>query len=357
MSAKLRRRLFKYLPLFKYFLFLVLAGGIFFSLFKFSGQIFRFYKNLFFKQTFVWSMIFKSKPSLKQIEGRTNVLVLGIAGGNHEGATLTDTIIFTSIDLKTNKMVMVSLPRDIWIPSLKEKINTAYSLGEEKRKGGGLILAKAVVSEILGQPIHYALRIDFVGFTKAIDLLGGVDIEVEKSFDDYQYPLVGKENDECEGEDPEYKCRFEHLHFEKGQQHMNGEQALKYARSRHAQGEEGTDFARARRQQKLILAVKKKAFSFQTLLNPPKISQLTQTFGESLETDVGRGEIDDFLRLAPKINSAKIKNVVLDTGDEKTGRVGFLIVPPTFEYGAWVLVPKSGNWKEVQEYVASFMAN
>src|SRR5206468_1563830 len=91
---------------------------------------------------FLFQLIFNHGISLKQSDGRVNVLLLGIGGGVHEGPDLTDTIIFSSIDITNNKITMVSIPRDLWMPELKGKINTAYTIGEDKQAGMGLVLAK-----------------------------------------------------------------------------------------------------------------------------------------------------------------------------------------------------------------------
>ena len=208
--------------------------------------------------------------SLKSNNGRVNFLLLGISGGDHQGNDLTDTMIFVSLDKKTADLALFSLPRDIWLGSLQAKINSAYHYGEEKEKGGGFKLAKQAVSELVGQPVHYSVLIDFDGFVKIIDLLEGIKIKVDRSFDDYQYPISGKENDDCQG-DKEYKCRYEHLHFDAGLQLMDGQTALKFVRSRYAEGEEGTDFARSQRQKKAILALKDKLFSLKIMLNPKKL--------------------------------------------------------------------------------------
>jgi len=90
-----------------------------------------------------------------------------------------------------------------------------------------------------------------------VDLLDGVEVDVENTFDDYRYPINGKENDLCDG-DPEYDCRYEDIHFDQGLQLMSGETSLKYVRSRNAEGDEGTDFARSQRQQRLLLSFKEK---------------------------------------------------------------------------------------------------
>lgn len=353
MSSKLRRRLLRFLPRLRYFLMGGLVGILILGLFRLTPPAWQILRNFSLGSSIVWSVITDRPLNLKENSGRTNVLLLGRSGGELEGANLTDTIIFASTNLKTYETVVVSLPRDIWVDSLKSKINSTYEMGEEKRPGGGLILTKAVVSDLLGQPIHYAVLIDFSGFKKIIDLLGGVEIAVENTFDDYKYPLAGRENDPCDG-DPTFQCRFEHLHFDQGIQHMDGERALKYARSRQAEGDEGTDFARSRRQQKALLALKNEILSRKTLLNLGKILALKRILGENMTTDISTSEIDDFVKIVRKQNSTKIKTLTLDTGDEKNGREGFLINPPSWVYdGAWVLVPRTGNFGEIQQYLKS----
>ena len=132
----------------------------------------------------VFSFITNVGPQLEQERGRTNILLLGKGGGTHPGASLTDSIIFMSVNNSTGDTVMISLPRDIWVEELERpednKLNRMYEIGEGMKKGGGLLLSKAIVSHLIGQPIHYAVLIDFEGFKKAIDILGGIDIEVER---------------------------------------------------------------------------------------------------------------------------------------------------------------------------------
>jgi LCP family protein required for cell wall assembly len=113
---------------------------------------------------------------------------------------------FVSIDHISPSFTIISLPRDIWIPALRAKLNSVYYWGNQKEEGGGLPLSKSVVEEIVGQPVEYGIVIDFEGFQEIIDVLGGVEVNVERSFTDERFPIEGKENDECEG-DPEYKCR------------------------------------------------------------------------------------------------------------------------------------------------------
>jgi polyisoprenyl-teichoic acid--peptidoglycan teichoic acid transferase len=319
-------------------------------------------------------VVFNKNIELKKTEERVNILLLGIGGGRHQGPNLTDTIIFASIDPKTKKATLVSIPRDFWVPELKAKINTAYAFGQEKQQGGGLRLTKAVVSKILGQPIDYVLRVDFNGFVKAVDMVGGITVTVDRAFDDYEYPISGKEEDTCgfEGEEFEkrateeaqleaFPCRYEHLHFDAGPQQMNGETALKFVRSRHASGVEGTDFARSKRQEKVISAFKDKVLSANTFLNPIKLVSLYDVFKDSIDTDIQQEEYDDFIKLAQKMQDAKLSSVVLDSGDEVAGKEGLLIEPtPSANFrGQWVVIPRegAGNYTGIQQYVACAITN
>ena len=325
-------------------------------------------------------VIFDKSIHLKQTpQKRINLLLLGVGGGTHDGPDLTDTIIFLSIDPNTKKIAMVSLPRDLWDPTLNAKINTAYTFGEEQKSGGGLPAAEKAIGGVLGQPIDYGVKIDFDGFVKAVDEIGGLDITVDRSFDDYEYPITGKEDDTCGLTDTQiasvsaeiatgsadeatvFPCRFEHLHFNAGPQHMDGTTALKYVRSRHAIGPEGSDFARSKRQQKVIEAFRQKVFSLGVLLNPVKAINLFNTIKDSIDTDIKPGEYADFIKLAQELKGAKITSTVIDTGDDSTGRLGLLVNPPiSTTYGnQWVLIPRTGNgdYNEIAQFVACEIKN
>lgn len=322
---------------------------------------------------FLFHLVFDKGVNLKQENNVINILLLGIGGGTHEGTNLTDTIILASINTKDNKVILTSIPRDLWIPDLNEqnkKINAAYAYGEAIKIGGGLPLTKAVVGKITGQDINYALRIDFSGFIKAVDIVGGLDITVDNTFDDYQYPIDGKEDDLC-GKTPEelqniatesaelqvidLPCRYKHLHFDKGLNHMDGQTALEYVRSRHAVGFEEGDFARSKRQEKVITAFKEKILSAQTFINPAKLISLYEVLKSSLDTDIKQDEFDDFVRLGQKTRGAKIQSAVIDAGDDQTKRSGLLIYAPiTADYSNLsTLIPRigNGNFSEIQKYI------
>ncbi|OGH19574.1 MAG: hypothetical protein A3D74_01825 [Candidatus Levybacteria bacterium RIFCSPHIGHO2_02_FULL_37_13] len=316
----------------------------------------------------IFQLLFNREIQLKKEDSNINILLLGTGGGKHEGPNLTDTIIFASIDEKNNKVTNISIPRDLWIPELRAKVNMAYASGEDKRKGGGVILAKAVIAKVLSQPIDYVVRIDFDGFVKAVDVVGGIEVDVANSFEDLEYPIIGKENDPCDQKEEDLKmlatassqlevfpCRYDHVRFDKGLRTMNGETALRFVRSRHAKGAEGTDFARSKRQEQVVKAFKDKIFSLNVLLNPAKVIGLYNAMQESIDTNIKEEEFDDFIKLAQKLKNAQIQSTVLDYGDEKEKRPGLLVNPLiSDDFGRqWVLIPRIGNgdFSEIQKYI------
>lgn len=356
---------------------------IFISILVGIGIIFAFFKTpTSFRYAF--RIPFVGYP-FKTSEDKVNVLLLGNAGGRHDGAELTDTIMVASYNLKENRVVFISLPRDLWVDKIKAKLNTVYEIGE--KDDGGLNLTKEIVGDILGIPVHYSVRVDFSGFERAVDEVDGVDVEVDRSFDDYFYPLNGKEDDLCgwreeekefneeeanklniepgkikilidpEGKiatdsaEPEkgleyFKCRYETLSFKKGLTFMEGETALKFVRSRMGTNGEGSDFARSKRQQKVLEAFRRKVLSLETLVNPSKLKNLFTTFGESIETDV---PIDDIVALyGVSQNMKESKSFVISN----TGNNPLLINPPLSDFGgAWVLVPKDKDYDKIHEFI------
>jgi len=316
----------------------------------------------------IFQLLFNSEIQLKKANTNTNILLLGTGGGEHEGPNLTDTIIFVTVNEENNKVTPISIPRDLWVPELSAKVNMAYAVGENRRKGGGIVLVKAVIAKILNQQIDYVVRIDFDGFVKAVDVVGGIEVNVANSFEDFEYPIIGKENDPCDQKEEDLKmlatassqleafpCRYDHFRFEGGIQLMNGETALRFVRSRHAKGKEGTDFARSKRQEQVIKAFKDKIFSLNFFLNPAKVIGLYNAVQDSIDTNIKEEEIDDFIKLANKMKEAKIGSAVLDYGDREKKRPGLLVNPPiSDEFNMqWVLIPRIGNgdFSEIQKYV------
>lgn len=333
-----------------------------------------------------------------------NVLLLGYGGGKHEGTYLTDTIMLLNIDLKQKKAIIISIPRDIWVKiptkdpkeDFHYKINAVYQMGLFPKEFPGVDttftkdgnttgLIKQVVTQMTGIPIDAYVSVDFDGFTSAIDILGGLDITVDRSFSDYEYPLEGKENELC-GKEEDFKkiekfltpgfdeeekkklfeekpelekffkditedpviafpCRYETLKFEKGLTHMDGKTALKYARSRHSL-DDGGDFNRAVRQQKVLEAIKEKTLNLGVIT---KIFPLMDDLENYIETDMPQNDIQRFL--------PQITNI-----DDYT-QIHFVITEPEYvkssysEYGQYILIPNNGidKWNKIKTELRNIM--
>lgn len=280
-----------------------------------------------------------SEPLKGEDRGRINILLLGIGGKGHDGGQLTDTIMVLSYDVTTKKVALLSIPRDLSVPIESigwRKINAVNSYAEQKSPGSGGLATSQTVGNILNAPIDYYVKVDFDGFTQLIDELGGIEVCVDKTFDDYTYPAEGQEDN------PDYYSRFEHLHIEQGCQKMDGKLALKYARSRHSLGSEGTDFARAARQQKVIQATKEKLLSANTILNPSMISKLVGNLNEHASTDMKIWEMAKFWSLVKDIKKEDMTTKVLSNSPEG------LLVDAKGQDGAYLLLPRTGNFTEVQ---------
>ncbi len=227
-------------------------------------------------------------------QDRINILVLGldVADGSLEPAR-TDTVIVVSVDPSGGPLGMLSIPRDLWVPIGpygESRINTAYFLGETKDyPGGGPGLLRATVEQDLGIPIDYYVCVDFEGFQTLVDQLGGVDIQVEQDIYDSAFP---------DGDGG-----VKTIEISSGLQHLDGETALQYARSRHA----SSDFDRATRQQRLILAMRDQFMANETIPGLiPKLPSLYRTFAGAVQTDLS---LDDLVRLARIANGLDLDNV------------------------------------------------
>jgi LCP family protein required for cell wall assembly len=296
------------------------------------------------------SFLSSNNSEIVSQNGRVNLLILGVGGKGHDGPDLTDTMIFVSISLTNHSIKLVSIPRDIWIPEIRAKINSAYYWGgTQPGRGGGLNFSKQIVSEVTGQPVDCALVIDFSGFQDIIDTIGGIDVTVDRSFTDTKYPVTGRENDLCNG-DPTLACRYITIHFDAGITHMDGTTALEFVRSREGDNGENTDFARSVRQQKVIAAVGKKSLSFSTIVNPVKDYKLLLAIKASVQTDLDPTVIGVLARNVLK-SMKSVNSQVLSTD--------LLINPPAMAAydKQYVLIPKLGNgrWQDINKWFSSIL--
>lgn len=258
-----------------------------------------------------------------QKDGRTNILLLGIGGKEHPGGYLTDTIMVASIQYQDNKLGVISLPRDLWVPIAgfgHSKINEAYSKGENSKKttGGGGALSSKTVENVLDIPIHYYVSLDFEGFKKIINTVGGVDIYVEKDIYDPYFPA-------------ENMVDYSPFKISAGQHHMDGALALKYVRSRKTT----SDFDRSRRQQQVMSAVKEKTLSLNILANPKKVTDIINILGDHIRTNMPIDEIYALWNIGKNIDTTNIISEVLDTAQD-----GPLLAAQ--DYRGYYIYPRKG---------------
>ena len=229
---------------------------------------------------------------------RVTILLIGVDQRDNEKGqpTRSDTMMLLTVDPTGESAGMLSIPRDLWVPipgGYKDgKINTAHFLGEEfKEPGGGPGLAKRTVEYNFGVRVHYYARVDFRGFERLIDILGGVTINVPKEIIDDAYP------NETYG--------TMRIHILAGRQHMNGKTALQYARTRHADN----DFGRMKRQQQVLTAAYSQALGLGLI---PKLPSLVGTLREMIDTDVPIPTMLSLANVARSIDDDAIVSGVID---------------------------------------------
>lgn len=279
-------------------------------------------------------------------DGRVNILLLGKGGPGHSGADLTDTIIVASIDPVNKTSTLVSIPRDLWVTvpgQGSSKINAVYanaknrSLSSDPRDTGkaetvGVNAMQDMISQVLGIPIHYYGMIDFEGFKQAVDIVGGVDIDVpaELAVKEYLWDSTTGKN--------------YYLNVPAGQQHFDATRALYFTRSRHTSLR--GDFTRSERQRLFIQALVGKVLSAGTYTNPLKVSQLMSAFGDHFTTDLSPSNA---LRLAEIGKGMDLSNL---------GSVGLADPPNNYVRtdnvnGQSVVRPTAGfgDYSEIQNYI------
>jgi LCP family protein required for cell wall assembly len=222
---------------------------------------------------------------------QVNILLLGMGGEQNDAPYLTDSIMAATIDPTTNRVSLLSVPRDLVVrmnlqtPSSRiwtNKINAAYEVPyidiiccvapEYTGRDGGGHAAEHEVGKITGLTFDRYIAVDFVAFRDMVNALGGVDVCLTTNLDDYEYP--DNRNGYIRGG----------IHYKAGCQHLSGDQALQIARSRHAeQPQQSSDFGRAKRQQDIMQAIKKKATTVNGFAKAP---QLLDALQKNIHTDM-----------------------------------------------------------------------
>lgn len=310
----------------------VFASAVFVSrAIQLSNKVFVGQKTTFFQK--IKGVIAGSSIKLTGEDlGQVNILLLGMGGEGHDGPYLTDTMILAQIRPDLGEITLTHIPRD-YLVSLPgnlgdRKINAAFAEGYYKTRDWDTAgkWARQTVETMSGLTIPYFAVVDFSGFETAIDKVGGIDVRIDRTFTDYKYP------DKKNGYLPP-------VTFKEGEEHMSGERALIFSRSRHAAGPEGSDFARGQRQQKVIDAFKAKAFSLNLVTDAGKINDLVTVFADHFHTNMSPGEM---FRVYTLVREKNMQTATLSL-DPETRLVCPLILESN---GAYVLTPCPGKSEE-----------
>jgi len=273
----------------------------------------------------------------KDSSNHTNFLILGTGGGKHDGADLTDTMMVASLNQEKGTLSVISIPRDLYVKDSllpSSKINEIYFNAKKyfNSEVEGLNYLQKKVEEIANLKIQYYIKIDFSGFVKIIDTLGGIDIDVPEAIYDPYYPKEGT-------------IYYETFSISKGPHHLDGTTALKYARSR----ETSSDFDRSSRQQQIIYAIKDKALQTKTFLDQDKLKGLLSAVKDNMVTNMKVRELLTLGAIASNYSKDKIINRLIHDDPVQCG--GFLYTPQKEFYGGiFVLIPAGGD-NYIQEYI------
>jgi LCP family protein required for cell wall assembly len=281
----------------------VLAAAVFFyELISASGDIFSEGKkdNMSMVKEFSKMIVNPVEKLDGEADGQINVLLLGCGGEGHNGGQLTDTIIIASIKPDTHEAALLSIPRDLYVEvestGARSKINAVKIIGDKGAQHNGIQLLEEVVEDISGLPIDYYIQLDFQGFIKIIDSVGGIDIYLENDINDPTYPNF------TNGYDPFY--------IKKGWHHLDGATALKVARSRHSTM---GDFDRIKRQQEVIKAFRQKIYEKYASADIGAFSGILSSVSGNLVTDIEPKEIPRFYQIMKDIRSSNITATTVDT--------------------------------------------
>ncbi|HEV2218704.1 MAG TPA: LCP family protein [Candidatus Dormibacteraeota bacterium] len=287
---------------------------------------------------------------------QVSILLLGMGGYENDAPFLTDSIMAVTIDPNSHRVMLASIPRDLVVHMNLQsnpnsiwtnKINAAYEVpyvsviccvaSQYQGRDGGGYAAEHEVGKVTGITFDRYIAIDFVAFRDMVNALGGVDVCLTTNLDDYDYPNYGH--------------GFIALHFRAGCQHLNGEQALEIARSRHAiEPQQSSDFGRSRRQQDIMEAIKKKATTVNGWAQAPRLLDALQ---KNIHTDMSLSDMKAIYDWGKNLPDSAIIRLAL-TAPSGAAAGNFL-------YGgdcgmgpyASQLCPEDSTYRMIRQYIAS----
>ena len=272
----------------------------------------------------------------KDINGYTNIVLLGDGGHVRDGADLIDTIMVASIDYEKNAVTLFSIPRDYYVKNVDwpGKINELYRNHKNQIEDENELyeLFQKVTGDITGLSIQYYLRVNFNAFVEIVDSLGGIAVDVKETIYDPYYP-----NETDNG--------YTIFEIKKGLQEMDGETALKFVRSRKTT----SDFDRAFRQQQVLEALREKALSLNILTKSGQLKNLYDTVRANMNTNMSLREMIALAGFAKHFDRSHLVSKVIHDDPGQDG--GFLYTPERELYnGQFVLIPFGDSLDLIHKY-------
>jgi len=286
---------------------------------------------------------------------QVSILLLGMGGYENDAPFLTDSIMAVTIDPNSHRVMLASIPRDLVVKMNLQsnpnsiwtnKINAAYEVSyvgiicciapQYQGRDGGGHAAEHEVGKVTGLTFDRYIAIDFVAFRDMVNALGGVDVCLTSNLDDYSYPNYGH--------------GYMVLHYKAGCQHLNGEQALQVARSRHAiEPQQSSDFGRARRQQDIMTAIKKKATTVNGFAKAP---QLLDALQKNIHTDMSVSDMKAIYDWGKNLPDSSIIRTAL-TAPSGAVAGNFLYSGNCGMGNASQLCPEDPTYRMIHQYISS----
>lgn len=284
------------------------------------------------------------KTNLFSEKNDLTLLILGLDSiqGRETEMIMTDTIMLARIKSDGN-IALLPLPRDLWIESLKTKINAIYHYGQESEGTTGQELLEKIIVDITGISVDHHLIIDIDHLKEIIDAVGGVDVMVERSFTDEKYPAEVSEDPSQD------QALYQTIAFTEGSNHFDGEQALMFMRSRQSEDLiEGTDQARSKRQQKVIEALVHKLTSNKSIMTPLSLGKLLSLWNQ-IETNIDMKTIFA-IGLHSLQNPLTFRALTIPIAN--ADNAGIITNPPVSKHNQWVWEPTDPSWNEFKQWVS-----
>lgn len=281
---------------------------------------------------------------LPTTEYGTNILILGLDDIEQQrnGSLLTDTMMVVSIK-KNAPIKLLPIPRDLWIASLKTKVNALYYYGEKSQVTTGQSLIKETLEQILNIPIHHIVVVKIDTVRSLVNALDHVTVTIDTPFTDLNYPRDDLPLGQKE------VSPYETVEFQAGVQNLDGDKTVKYIRSRQSEDQvEGSDTSRSKRQQKVTQAIIDRLTAREILLNPYALGSVYKIWNTEIDSTLTDA---DLVSLAKFLKVDRVNFETLTLPISEAGRSGILYHPPTTKYGQWVYEPLDPSWEELRTWI------